>query len=274
MQNWRLDDLISSQSNDTKLTKALSLVQPRRTTGSLAAYDGFDFAELYRFMQIFHQNINEIITGVEQFSGEMLAPKKERVSLPDNIYELLVKYYNESYDHWDFVSITELAYGDLSANNRSIVVLPNVNQFGRVRIATEIFGSKFAPRYQRSSQILAKFIQDDETIDTYPGQVQFYFEHTIKLPTGTKTHRLAFVKWYLFASDDRTRFHCRIDSQDDKSCNVELWKYDFFEPSRDSIVPIHNIYSQFLSSKFVLNNRTRNPPTYMAVIPINRQFHL
>jgi hypothetical protein len=54
MQNFRLDSLISAQLNDTKMIKALSLVQPRSTTGSLAAYDGLDFAELYQFMQIFH----------------------------------------------------------------------------------------------------------------------------------------------------------------------------------------------------------------------------
>jgi hypothetical protein len=170
------------------------LLQPRSTTGSLAAYDGFDFAGLYRFMQIFHQNVDAIITGSEEFPGEMLTPRKNRVSLPDYIYKILVQYYNDIYD-WDFVSISELASSDLSDNSHEpIVVLPIVNQFGRIRIAAEIFGSTIAPRFQRSSHILAKFIQNDETIEMFPGQVQFYFEHTIRLPTGTKTHRLAFVK--------------------------------------------------------------------------------
>jgi hypothetical protein len=272
MQNFRLDSLISAQLNDTKMIKALSLVQPRSTTGSLAAYDGLDFAELYQFMQIFHQNIEVTITGNEAFPGEMLTPRMDRVPLPDNIYELLVRYYNDTYD-WNFVSIAELS-SDLSTNNsrQSIVVLPNVDQFGRIRIATEIFGSSIAPRYQRSSYILAKFIQDDETIDIYPGQVQYYFEHTIQLPTGTKTHRLAFVKWYLWAPNERIRFHCRIDDHDDKNCNIELWKFNFHELSRDAIMPIHNIYSRFLPSKFTIG--TRKQTTYMAVIPINRQFHL
>lgn len=269
MQNWRLDDLISAQSDNTKLMEALCLVQPRSTTGTLAAYDGFDFAELYRFRQIFHHSIDATITGSEEFPGEMLTPKNNRVSVPDAIYELLVKYYNDTYD-WDFVSIAELASNVNS--QQSIVVLPNVYQFGRIRIATEIFGSTFAPRYQRSSNILAKFINDDETTDIYPGQVQFYFEHTIQLPTGTTTHRLAFVKWYLYAPNQQTRFFCRIGNEDDKSCNIELWKNDFYDLSRDAIMPIHNIYSRFLPSKFTVG--TRNPTTYMAVIPINRQFHL
>ena len=35
------------------------------------------------------------ITGSEDFPGEMLTPRNDRVSLPDDIYELLVLYYNE-----------------------------------------------------------------------------------------------------------------------------------------------------------------------------------
>jgi hypothetical protein len=272
MQNSHLDNLISTQSDNAKLINALSLVQPRLTTGSLAAYDGFDFTELYRFMQIFHQNIDDTITGSEEFPGKMLTPKS-RFSLPNPVYELLVKYYNDIYD-WDFVTIAELASSDLSSNtsNQPIVVLPIVTKFGRIRIAAEIFGSKSAPRYQKSSHILAKFIQTDETVDIYPGHVQFYFEHTVQLPIGSKTHRMAFVNWYLWAPNEKIRFHCRTDDSDDKSCNVELWKYDFHELSRDAIMPIHNIYSRFLPSKFTIG--TRNPTTYMAVIPINRQFHL
>lgn len=273
MQSSRLDSLISAQSGNVKLMNALSLVKPRSTTGSLAAYDGFDFTKLYQFMQIFHQNIDDTITGSEKFPGEMLTPRNQ-ASLPNNIYELLVQYYNNTYRNWNFVTIAELSSSDSLSNNsnQQIVVLPIITKFGRVRIATEIFGSKSAPRYQRSSYILAKFIHDDESTDIYPGHVQFYFEHTVQLPTGSRTHRLAFINWYLWASNAKTRFHCRINNKDDKSCNVELWKYDFHELSRDAIVPIHNIYSRFLPSKFIIG--ARNPTTYMAVVPINRQFHL
>src|SRR5207248_3300675 len=72
----------------------------------------------------------------------------------------------------------------------------NINQHGRIKIGSEIFGANIASRYRKNSYILAKFIQDNETIDTFPGEVQFYFTHTIDLPTGSKTHQLAFVKWY------------------------------------------------------------------------------
>ncbi|RGB38555.1 hypothetical protein C1646_755618 [Rhizophagus diaphanus] len=141
------------------------------TTGSLVAYDGFDFAELYRFMQTFHQNIDVTITGCEEFSGEMITPEKQ-VSLPDTIYELLIKYYNVTYNR-NFISIAEFVSNNLTSSNsenQPIVVSPNMSQFGRIRIATEIFGSALAPQYQRSSYVTSKFIQDDESVDIFPGQ--------------------------------------------------------------------------------------------------------
>src|SRR5947207_15531331 len=36
MQHWRLGDHLSYQSNNTKLVKALKLIKPRETSGSLA----------------------------------------------------------------------------------------------------------------------------------------------------------------------------------------------------------------------------------------------
>ncbi|PKK58359.1 hypothetical protein RhiirC2_823227 [Rhizophagus irregularis] len=161
-QNSRLNCLISIQSDNPKLMEALSLVQNRPTTGSLAAYDRFDFAELYRFMRTFHQNIDITITGCEEFPGKMITPKK------------------------DFVSIAEFVSNNLTSSNsenQPIVVSPNVSQFGHIQIATEIFGSALAPRYQRSSYVTSKFIQDDESVDIFPRQVQFYFEHTVPFPT-------------------------------------------------------------------------------------------
>jgi hypothetical protein len=271
-QNCRLDELIvANQSNN--LNEVLKLVKSRPTAGSLAMYDGFDSSELHQFRQTFRIESDITITGSEEFPGEMLTPRNDRVSLPDDIYELLVHYYNAAYE-WVFVTIAgasdKLYLGEESED--FIVVLPNIIQHGRIRIGSEIFGAKIAPRYRKNSHILAKFIQNNETVDTFPGEVQFFFTHTIVLPTGTKTHQLAFVKWYLPVPDRKTRFYCKADNDDDEGCNVELWMNKCYKADRDSIIPVHNIYSRFVPSKFVVGSRT--PKTYMAVTPINRQFYL
>src|SRR5205814_6148526 len=63
----------------------------------------------------------------------------------------------------------------------ALPILPNITQHGRIRIGSKIFGMNIASRYRKNLYILAKFIQDNETIDTFPGEVQFYFTHTIDL---------------------------------------------------------------------------------------------
>ena len=112
---------------------------------------------------------------------------------------------------------------------------------------------------------MAKFIQDNETVDTFSGKVQFFFTHTIVLPIGSKTHQLSFIKWYLPAPDRKIRFYCKTDNDDDEGCNVELWKDKCY--NADS-----NIYNRFVPSKFVVGSYI--PKTYMTVTPINRQFYL
>jgi hypothetical protein len=267
VQTHRLDELISNQLDCSKLVQALELVKSRPTAGSLASYDELDFTESYRFVQIF-RHLNETVIGNEPFPGQMLSPKKERVSLPENIYGLLVQYYNNAYDG-KFVTIAG-AVSETSTEDLTIV-LPYVNQYGRIRIGSEIFGATIAPRYMRNSHILAKFIQSDETTDVFPGEVQYYFEHSLDLPIGKITHHLAFVKWHLPAPDRQTRFHCKSNVEDGL-CNIELWKDEFYSIDRDSIIPVHNIYSRFVPSEFIVG--VRKPKKYMAVIPINRQFHL
>ena len=156
---FRSDELIvTNQSNN--LNEVLKLVKSRPTAGSLAMYDGFDSSELHQFRQTFRIESDITITGSEEFPGEMLTPRNDRVSLPDDIYELLVHYYNAAYE-WVFVTIAgasdKLYLGEESED--FIVVLPNIIQHGRIRIGSEIFGVKIAPRYRKNWQSLYKIMK-------------------------------------------------------------------------------------------------------------------
>ena len=196
----------------------------------------------------------------------MLTPRKNRVSLPDDIYRILIEYYSDAYES-KFITIAESA----SAGLNDFVVTNMADQFGRVRILAEVFGSVMAPRFFKSAYVLAKFIQDNETSDLFPGQIQYYIEHTTNTPNGLKTHRLALIRWYKPATTRQTRFYTSIDTEEECS-NIELWENDFYDLSRDCLIPIHNIYSRFVSSQFTIGKK--RSITYKAIIPINRQFHL
>ena len=145
----------------------------------------------------------------------MLTSCRNRVALPDNIYRILTNYYNDAYG-LQFATNAE----SISTSSGSIIVPNMVDQFDHVRISAKIFGSAMALWYLKNANILAKFIQDNETTDLFPGQVQYYFEHTMRISGELKTHRLAFIKWYKLAPNQQTRFYTKID--DEKSSNIEL----------------------------------------------------
>jgi hypothetical protein len=205
--------------------------------------------------------------GTEPFPGSFLRPKKEE-NLPEDILELLVEYYRNAYDDRIFATLSNIH----NALPGTITVLPKVNKFGRLRIGAEVIGSTFSGRHIRSANVLAQFVLDDGTTDTYPGQVQFFFEHTIYLSEGETTFSLAFIKWYEAAEDRRSRFHCQIDNDNANICNIELWKTGFYDLGRDCIIPIHNILGRFVSAKMSIGRK--NPKKYLSVIPINRKIHI
>ncbi|PKY34287.1 hypothetical protein RhiirB3_453864 [Rhizophagus irregularis] len=161
--------LISAQSDNAKLMNALPLVQSRLTTGSLAAYDGFDFNELYHFMQNFHQNIDNTITTV--------------------------KYYNDIYD-WNFTSIADLASSDLLSgdSNQSIIVLPIVTQFGCIQIVPKFLDQKVHPDI-KEVQWASK---ERKPKDSRSGSGGVGFR-----PSGKEEPRFVLTKIRLWASEER-----------------------------------------------------------------------
>ena len=110
-------------------------------------------------------------------------------TLPTNILNLLVEYYENLYNDYRFISISSM----IDPSNNNIVVNSNIKQYGQLRISADIYDSIQAAHHEKSSYILARFVQDDGTVDTYPGQVQFFFEHTVYKPQSL-VHLLALVK--------------------------------------------------------------------------------
>ena len=187
----------------------------------------------------------------------------QEVNLLNNILDFLVEYYNDLYDD-NFISISSVT----ASSRNHIVVGPRIKQYGRLRIGADIYGSVQAARHEKSSYILARFIQEDETIDTYPGQVQFFFEHTIYKPHAL-VHSLALVRWYNLDPDEQIRYYCQVNEEDINSCNIELWSNEFYGMSRDCIIPVHNILGKFIKCKFYVGRK--KPKEYMAVIPLNKK---
>ena len=142
-----------------------------------------------------------------------------------------------------------------------------MNKFGRCRIGSEVFSSAMSSRHITSSYILAKFITNANEVDCYPGQIQYFFRHTVNLPEGDFAHNLAYVRWYKPSANNRYYFSI------DEICNVELWNKDFYPESRDCIIPVHHILGRFVPVKYKISTR-QNATEYSAVNPINRKYHI
>src|SRR2546421_4486781 len=161
------------------------------------------------------RNIRQsIATGSEPFPGEMLNPQSELV-LSKKMLDLMVEYYLASYENFDFQ-----APFDDGPEDSIVISRVTINKFGRCRIGSEVFGSTMSSRHVKSSFILVNFITRDDNVDCYAGQVQYFFKHIVDFEDGR----------YYFSIDD-----------DEETCNVELWKNEFYSYGRDSIIPVQNI---------------------------------
>jgi hypothetical protein len=70
-----------------------------------------------------------------------------------------------------------------------------IDQHVRLQISAEIFGSMISGHHEKNTTILAKWkVFSNESIDIYPEEVQYYFEHTLRLPKGPRIHLLAYIK--------------------------------------------------------------------------------
>jgi|SRR6266540_7129030 len=120
------------------------------------------------------QNIQESqISDSEKFSDKFLKPSSDNVLLSNEMLDLIVEYYMTVYDNLKFKKLFGKGLKDV------IIIQVKMNQFGRCRICSKIFGSTLSLRHVKSLYILAKFIISDRIVDYYPKQIQYYFVHTV-----------------------------------------------------------------------------------------------
>ncbi|GET01276.1 hypothetical protein GLOIN_2v415082 [Rhizophagus clarus] len=110
MQNCRINDLISVQTDDQRFINSFKLIEPQKITGSLVAYNDLESETLLQFKQIFCCELEDTIT-----------------------------VYGEGMNV-EFSSISNLIDKSLQ-NDSYIVVQLIINQCKRIQIAAEIFRS-------------------------------------------------------------------------------------------------------------------------------------
>ena len=137
------------------------------------------------------RNIQEsAITGSELFPDEMLNSKSDNILLSSNILDLMVEYYMITYEMFEFQKPFR------TGPENAIVIGVKVNKFERCQIGSKIFSSSISSRHVKSSFVLAKFMSDNDVINCYSEQIQYFFTHIIKLSdeSSEHEHNLAFIQ--------------------------------------------------------------------------------
>jgi hypothetical protein len=137
-----------SNCDDELLCTSLDFIKPQKSTGSLAALDDFTSDEYQDFIRLTLIE-DELAIRTEPFPGILIDLYKE-MTLPMDILNLLVEYYENLYNDDYFISILSMI--DPSNN---IVVNSNIKQYGRLRISADIYGFVQAAQHKRSAYILA-----------------------------------------------------------------------------------------------------------------------
>lgn len=255
LKNALVDYHLSCEWSSGLLDESLCFLIPKKVVGSLALTA--EREELNHFLSMRH-NMSTLskIYGTEPIPGQMLMPSNLEVVMPLELRRFLCEWYAVLYekDQEDILGFMDL----------------QINQHARMQIGAEIFGSMMSGRHEKNSTILAKWrAVNDESIDIYPGEVQYYFEHTLRLPgEPPKKHLLAYVKWYKGASSSNIRFkHSFMESE---ISNTELWKAEYFNEGCDSLLAVHRILCRAIKFKYV----TIGKQNYVSIMPLNRRFNL
>src|SRR5919206_4474727 len=140
-----------------------------------------------------------------------------------------------------------------------------IDQHTRLQIGAETFGSMISGRHEKNATVLAKWKAfNDETVDVYPGEVQYYFEHTLRLPEGPRTHLLAYIKWYKNVPSSGIRF--KHSFMEPEISNTELWKAEYYQEGCDLLLAVHRILCRAVKFKYVKIGKQK----YLSIISLNR----
>ncbi|GET53855.1 uncharacterized protein LOC114543330 [Rhizophagus irregularis DAOM 181602=DAOM 197198] len=252
--NGYIDYHLSYKWSSGLLKESLSLIMPKQAVGSLAFTAEKD--ELQHFLSMRHNTSTfSKIYGTERLPGQMLNPSCFKVIIPLELRRFLCEWYSILYEK---EQNEILGFMDLV-----------IDQHARLQIGAEIFGSMISGHQEKNVTILAKWkASNDDSVDIYPGDVQYYFEHTLRLPEGPRKHLLAYVKWYKSAPSSDIRFKHRFIEPE--ISNTELWQAEYFQEGCDSIIAVHRILCRATKFKSVCVGKRK----YLSIIPLNRKFNL
>ena len=249
-----------------ELAKSLQLLRGHInfSKGTLSHYN-FRTEDVLRFRSMTNDLIDKTVTGTEEYPGEIL-PRFYDSRLGDNVIKFLLAFYERVYGNGGLTFHSEET---ARSDDKDILVSSTAMRASRLRIGDEYFGSLLS-RSEHSSYVIGAFLNEENDLLYWPGQVRFFFVHKLRLPMPdgweTREHHFAFVEW--FQQHERCN-HFNVASRMQQS--QELWNSLLVPHNVECILPVQRIAGRFVKATYHLPRTERD---LIAVIPINRKLVL
>lgn len=152
-----------------------------------------------------------------------------------NEYECLVLYHLHTAKYSGI-----LAEYEMETDIDEQVIRNTATKFRSIQVAGYSYYSLL--HGQGKGYCCAYRVNDEGEKVLWPGQVQFFFRHTLQLETMEGAfqdfdHYFAFVRWFNPANENQIL--SEFENDDDTSC----WQNSFEEMTEDCVLPVHMLHS-------------------------------
>ncbi|GET67022.1 hypothetical protein RIR_jg25870.t3 [Rhizophagus irregularis DAOM 181602=DAOM 197198] len=237
-----------------------------------------DYGPIYSFWLFPFERLNGYI-GSYPNSNRQIEPESIKIVLKNTTlvdYHLLCKWTSGLLDESLHLLVPKKAVGSLviiaerEELQHFLFMRHNTSMISKIYGTEPLPGQMLNPSYINVVMPLElrEFLSNDDSVDTYPGEVQYYFEHALRFPEGTKTHLLAYVKWYKPAPSSSIQF--KHSFMEPEISNTELWKAEYFQEGCDSLLAVHRILCRATKFRNIMVGKQK----YLSIIPLNRRFNL
>ena len=227
--------------------------------GTLGSYN-FTAEEMLAFREMSLSLRVKDVTGAECFPGE-LSGRYYEAKLDDKVVDLLKDYYEVVYADCGYTFDNRID----NIGGSCIYVSSTILRESNLRIGDEIFGSLLSES-DLNACVIACFLDNDDNVSYYPGEVVSYFRHRLTLPernspnTRIVDHYLCLVDWYK-PSKHRAYFNvpqqCTLTNERDfeKLYHAELWGTKCTRRTHENILPVQRLICRFVKGKYRLKGQ-------------------
>jgi hypothetical protein len=205
-----------------------------------------------------------VVTGSEDLYINSNVKQTDFGIIKDSVMDashlkLLLEYYSICYPEQSFTTFFHLS--NISSSSTSTVsnLIDSFIQISKTFQSDVVYSSR-AARSMKGAYIQAFFKgpRINDSVASYYGEIQYFFQHTLTIDKKKIPHVFAFVRWF------RRFSYSSINSEE---TNIEFCK-GFEDWNAHCILPVHRIYSQ-ITVACTKDNTTnpKVPPGCVVIIP-------